>query len=856
MTRTKLTLSHRSLLRSVLPRTMTGAILLLSLHSGCDLPADTEELTAPDSPLELLAQGARIPQLNKIEPATVFSGAAQMLTLTGRNFTPDLKVYVDGTALTISRLVSTTQVQVLLPSTVNAIGKRVVRVENGSTYRGSDRNDLLSIVADPIALATLEQPLDGDPGKQVLSADVNGDGKADVLVLSPDTSTVRIHVSQGRGKPIAQSLRVGSSAVSFTTGDVNADGKLDIVVVSSSTVSSYLGDGTGAFTFGKSSIESRFASIPNLPSIVTLADVTDDGKVDLCFGANQVVIGTGTGTLACAAGKGDGSFSASTTIKTNLDPVLQVRADDVTGDGKADLLVATGGEVPIIGGKTGALTVIPMPAAMPTASYSWTSADKVTAITSGDYNRDGKNDVAVVSADARLNIFYGTGDGKFPSSRSMAASTPGSQLFSADWNKDGKLDIVMGGRSESTSVLWAGSLFVGNGDGSFANSVYLKPTRLEFSNIAVGDVDADGKPDLAGIDDKTGKPILYFGRGDVSLVSSPDGGTFLRDYVASGDFNGDGIIDLVSASVISNVVSVTLGLGDGQFKTLGSSANVDKGPSAIATGDFNGDGKIDVVASNYDSAVVSLLLGNGDGTLAAQRTFSVGKAPSGIAVMDVNADGQLDIVTSNAEADNVSVLIGNGTGNFATSKEYPVGKYPIAVVLADFSGDGRPDIVTANADSNNLSYLQGSAASAGVFNLAKSIAACASPASLTATDLNGDSKLDLLVACADDAGIAYFIGKGDGTFNAAKTLQTCSFPSDVQVAQLTDDTKADLVVACGSPKTLQFYPQVADLTFSPSPRTVDLGRGFFVGDLTGDRKADVLVTESPTTPLLLINTNR
>lgn len=856
MNRTKLTLSHRNLLRTVFPQSILGALLLVSLQSGCDLPTETEELAAPDSPLELLAQGARIPQLTKVDPPTVFSGASQILTLTGRNFTPDLKVSVDGTAVTILRLVSTTQAQVLLPSSISALGKRLVRVENGSTFRGSDRNDLLTIVADPISLTSPEQILDGDPGKQVLSTDVNGDGKADMLVLSPDTNTVRIHISQGRGKPTSQSLRIGSNASSFATGDLNSDGKVDLVVVAAGTASSYFGDGTGGFSIAKSSSEARFASIPSLPNILALADVNSDGKIDLCFGSNQSILGTGQGTLACAAGRGDGGFSASVTVRTMTDPIQQIRADDVTGDSKADLLVVTGGTLPIIGGKVGELAVIPMPAATPAASFVYSASDKVTAVTSGDYNRDGKTDVAILSADAKLNIFYGTGDGNFPTIRGMSVSLAGGQIFSVDWNKDGKLDLVTGGRIETTGTLWAGLLLTGNGDGSFASSTFLRPTRLEFSNIAVSDVDADGKPDLVGIDDKSGKAQLYFGRGDANLIGSPESGAILRDYVAAGDFNSDGIIDLASASVIANLAQVSLGLGDGQFKSFGSSASVDKGPSALTTGDFNGDKKLDLVVANYDSSVVSLLLGNGDGTLAAQRTFSVGKAPSGIAAMDVNADGFLDIVTSNAEADNVSVLIGNGTGNFATSKEYPVGKYPIGVVLADFNGDGRPDLVTANADSNNVSYLQGSAASAGAFNVAKQTAACASPASLVASDLNGDSKLDLLVACADDGGIAYLLGKGDGTFNAAKTVQTCSFPSDVQVAQLTSDTRPDLVVACGSPKTLQFYAQVADLTFSQSPRTVDLGRGFFVGDVTGDSKADVLVTENPINPLLLVNTNR
>jgi len=813
MTRTKLTLSRRFILSSL----FLGA---------CGLPSEVDAPVEPGTPLEVLAQTARIPQLTKIDPPTVFSGALQILTLTGRNFTPDTRVYIDGTAIPVSRLISTTQLQVVFPSTITTLGKRLFRVENSTTYRGSDRSDLLTVVQDPLLLATLEQQLDGDPGKQIISSDVNGDSRADMVMLSPDTSTVRVYLSQGRGKPISQSFRVGGGAVAVAAGDVTGDGKIDLVVLTPSSANTYAGDGAGGFAYTGGSTDARYGTVDSLPGILTLADVSGDGRLDVCFGTRQ-------GVLAYSAGKGDGTFAPSVMVRsTGAEPILQVRADDVTGDAKPDLMAVTGGELPLLG-KTGSVFVVPMGVGTgtPAASFVWSTLERVTAVASGDYNRDGKTDVAAVSMDGKLNVFYGTGDGKFPTGRSMPISSPGSQLFSVDWNRDGKIDLMMGGRADTSTVLYGGIFFQGGGDGTFAGAAPLRPIRLSFANIAIADVDGDMKPDLVGLDDKSGKAQLYWGRADATLLSSPDSGLLLRDYVATGDFNGDGVLDMASASVVANMATLALGIGDGQFKSVVGYANLDKGPSALAAGDFNNDGKLDLVAPNLDSSVVSLLLGNGDGTLAVQRTFSVGKAPTGIAVADLNADGFLDLVTSNSEADNASVLLGNGTGNFATAKEYGVGKYPVAVVVGDFSGDGRPDLVTANADSANVSYLQQSAVSAGNFNLAKSIAACASPASLSAVDLNGDGKLDLLVACSDDAGIAYLIGKGDGTFNAAKAMPTCDFPAEVQAAQLSDDSKPDLVVACGSPKRLQFYVQVGALAFAQSPRTADLGRGFFVGDV-------------------------
>ena len=133
--------------------------------------------------------------------------------------------------------------------------------------------------------------------------------------------------------------------------------------------------------------------------------------------------------------------------------------------------------------------------------------------------------------------------------------------------------------------------------------------------------------------------------------------------------------------------------------------NVGTNPSAIVSGDFNGDGKLDLAVANQDDSTVSVLLGNGDGTFQSPVLYRVNLAPSGMVVADINSDGLPDLVTSNLGSNDVTVLIGNGDGTFKAAVNFPVGNAPAAIAVADFNNDGQPDIVTANSNSASASIL-------------------------------------------------------------------------------------------------------------------------------------------------------
>jgi len=178
--------------------------------------------------------------------------------------------------------------------------------------------------------------------------------------------------------------------------------------------------------------------------------------------------------------------------------------------------------------------------------------------------------------------------------------------------------------------------------------------------------------------------------------------------IALGDLNGDGKLDIVTASNNVQDVSVLLGRGDGTFGpsveyAVDQAPDFDRihdiiggGPKAFAVGDLNGDGKADVVVANRDAQTVSVLLGHGDGTLLPAVNYATGDSISDVAIGEFSRDGQLDILAAHPGGNTVSVLYGRGDGTFLAHQEITTGAGPRSFAVGDFDGDGTLDVATAN----------------------------------------------------------------------------------------------------------------------------------------------------------------
>jgi len=174
--------------------------------------------------------------------------------------------------------------------------------------------------------------------------------------------------------------------------------------------------------------------------------------------------------------------------------------------------------------------------------------------------------------------------------------------------------------------------------------------------------------------------------------------------VAIGDLNGDGKPDLAVANESGGSVSVLLGNGDGTF---GAKSDYGAGslPSSVAIGDLNGDGKPDLAVANESDGTVSVLLGNGNGTFGAKSDYATGRNPYSVAIGDLNGDGKPDLAVANFLPNTVSVLLGNGDGTFGAKSGYGTGNGPFSVAIGDLNGDGKPDLAVANYISNTVSVL-------------------------------------------------------------------------------------------------------------------------------------------------------
>jgi hypothetical protein len=324
--------------------------------------------------------------------------------------------------------------------------------------------------------------------------------------------------------------------------------------------------------------------------------------------------------------------------------------------------------------------------------------------------------------------------------------------------------------------------------------------------------------------------------------------------IVTGDFNGDGKVDLVVANESSDNVSVFLSNGDGSFQPA-VNYSVASLPWSVAVGDFNGDGKLDLAVVNQASNNVSVLLGNGDGTFRAAVNYSVGSTPFAVAVADFNGDGKLDMVVANEASNSVSVLLGNGDGTFQKAADYAVGTNPISVAVGDFNGDGKLDLIVVNSQIPTLSVLLGKGD--GTFETAVSFGA--TPArSVAVGDFNGDGKLDLAVAggsCKSGCPILHLLlGNGDGTFQPANGFidSTQNSVSSITIGDLNGDGKLDVILSDNTFAISVFLGTGAGRFGTPMDFKVGgTPIAVAVGDFNADGKLDLAVSSGGGTEIIL-----
>jgi hypothetical protein len=429
--------------------------------------------------------------------------------------------------------------------------------------------------------------------------------------------------------------------------------------------------------------------------------------------------------------------------------------------------------------------------------YGWSVSGVAECVAVGDWDEDGRPDVAVVHAGTTLTTLLGRPGFQLASRQDIPLDNTPHWVVAHDMNGDGHLDLVVTGDGGAR-------VLAGDGKGTFRETERFAG---EGGRAAVGDLDGDGIPDIVLASSLPYLTVIFRGTGQTLQLP---GGEY---SVVLADFDHDGDLDVASFNIPTYGPIVWLNDGHGHFSPPTSYPSIHCPPTYIAAGDLNGDGNPDLFGvttrEGGGGGCDMLLLGNGDGTFRASSVAALApRAPRPSSV--IGPDGGPSPRVDPHEPPQ-------------TARHIPPG--PGFVVLADFNGDGHDDPIRIGGDLGHELN--------GRLSLRGAVMACAA-------DMDLDGKLDIVVA--GYGAIAIHPGNGDGTFRSNPSTWTYYPPGDAHLTDLDGDGRRDVLVTTYDTDELVVALTGPDGGFKRiiQNQIAPGGGRIAIADFDGDGRADLL----------------
>ncbi len=649
----------------------------------------------------------------------------------------------------------------------------------------------------------------------VAIGDIDGDEKPDLAIPNDSSNTVSVLRNISISGTVSFAIKVdfgtGTQPTSLALGDINGDGRLDLAIAnrSSNTISVLRNISTsGVLSFAP---KVDFAT-GSSPRFVAIGDMDGDGKSDLAItnqGSNTISILRNTSNNATV------SFTTKVDFITNTQPNT-LAIGDIDGDGKPDLAIENGGNTVSLYRNNP--QIFP-PSITSFAPLSGTVGSSVTIIGSG-FNTTPANNIIFFGA-TRATVTTST-------TNSLTVTVPTGATFAPITLIDTGVNFTVHSPQFFNPIFSPSKAIITTSDIA---------AKLDFStgtsprSIAIGDIDGDGKSDLAIANTNSKTVSIYRNTGKIDTVNFATKVDFTTLWsplsVAIGDIDGDGKADLVIANAGSDIVSIFRNTSSSGIINFASKVDFITGslPYSVVIGDINGDGKPDLALTNYNSNTVSVLRNTGlKGSIsfATKVDFATGSNPCSVAIGDIDGDGKPDLAIANTgNIYTVSVLRNTGSNNsvnFATKTDFTTGSNSKSIEIGDIDGDGKPDLAIG---SNSVSILRNTSSSGSIsFATRVDFASVSTPYSLKIGDINGDGKPDLAIINQSSNKLSILRNTSiSGTVDFATKVDFASGtnPLSIAIGDIDGDGKSDLAIANennNSVSILRNYPQ-------PPPPTIN-----------------------------------